>query len=246
MPENIKVLIVEDELGDYLDLRRQLERPYISILNDDAQLVQIATKDKLVHSIAAAKEAIRVVIPHIIFLDLKLAGIEDGTALIKWLYSEGLPSAVIITSVNATNRAFEIINTMGFMMRRLYFIQKPIRQYVLDQSIEQYLAYCAIQFENIFLKKDDIIYCEGRGDYVDIYLTNGNFKIIKSTVTRLYEKLGKGEFLRPGSTSKYILKRTKIKEVDIRDQTITLISDPEKILKEIPNPHVMAVHNFLN
>lgn len=62
----------------------------------------------------------------------------------------------------------------------------------------------------VFLKPDEILYCEGDGNYTSIYLIDGEKLFITQTLKKLSEKLNDIEFFRVHNS--FIINLSKVKE----------------------------------
>jgi two-component system, LytTR family, response regulator len=62
----------------------------------------------------------------------------------------------------------------------------------------------------VFLKPDEILYCEGDGNYTSVFLANGEKLFLTKTLKKLGEKLGEAEFYRVHNS--FIINLTKVRE----------------------------------
>lgn len=62
----------------------------------------------------------------------------------------------------------------------------------------------------IFLKPDEVLYCEGDGNYTTIFLLNGDKILITQTLKKISEKLGDVDFFRVHNS--FIINLSRVKE----------------------------------
>lgn len=79
----------------------------------------------------------------------------------------------------------------------------------------------------IFLTSDEIIYCEGDGNYTNIYLEKGKKLLISQTLKKVEEKLPPDEFFRVHNS--YIINLSQVREYLKTDGYVVLMNE-----KKIP------------
>jgi len=62
----------------------------------------------------------------------------------------------------------------------------------------------------VFLRPDEILYCEGDGNYTSVFLANGEKLFLTKTLKKLSDKLGEEDFFRVHNS--FIINLTKVRE----------------------------------
>ena len=73
----------------------------------------------------------------------------------------------------------------------------------------------------LFLKPDEITYCEGDGNYTSIFLEDGGKIFLTQTLKKVEEKLTSGEFFRVHNS--YVVNLTKVREYLKNDAYLIMI-----------------------
>jgi two-component system LytT family response regulator len=72
----------------------------------------------------------------------------------------------------------------------------------------------------VFLKPEEVVYCEGDGNYTSIYLENGEKLFITQTLKKLSEKLNDEVFFRVHNS--FIINLSKVREYMKTDSYVTM------------------------
>lgn len=78
----------------------------------------------------------------------------------------------------------------------------------------------------MFLKPDELMYCEGDGNYTSVFLESGDKLFITQTLKKIEEKLGGGEFYRIHNS--YVINLTKVREY-LKTDSMVIMTDGRNI-----------------
>ncbi len=233
----IKVVLIDDEPKALQSLKWEIEN-----FCPEAEILAMFDDPKLALSYLKNTENI-----HCIFLDIEMPGM-DGFQLLDQVPDRNF--AVIITT------AYDQYGINAIKERALDYLLKPIDSDDLVKSMEkvkEYLKTTSLKdhFEEtlmkmivesnpstkrigincdgkiVFLSPNEIIYCEGDGNYTSIFLEDGQKLFITQTLKKLEEKLDGPEFFRVHNS--YIINLTKVREYFKTDSYVVLSND-----KQIP------------
>lgn len=191
MGKKFRVLIVDDEFLAREGLRRLLgQYPDIEIVGE-------------ADSVETAAQAIKVVEPDVVFLDIQMPG-ETGFNLFNRVDVNF--KVVFVTAFdNYAIRAFEV-NALDYLLKPLnpLRVAQTIARLGEERSTTNvkgklnYDDYIFIDTKsrNGFVKVDSIAYIMAAGDYSEIYLNNGEKRMMLRTLREWEEKLPEKYFFR--------------------------------------------------
>ncbi|UBM59846.1 LytTR family DNA-binding domain-containing protein [Marinilongibacter aquaticus] len=78
----------------------------------------------------------------------------------------------------------------------------------------------------VFLKPDEVLYCEGDGNYTSVFLENGEKFFVTQTLKKMEERLQGDEFFRIHNS--YIINLTKVREY-IKNDALVIMTDGRNI-----------------
>jgi two-component system LytT family response regulator len=195
MEKNITAIIIDDEQSARKILKSILESycPHITLLGE-------------ANSISSGKALIKEVNPHVIFLDVEMPG-GSGFDLLKEIGP--IQSEIIFTTAH-NHYAINAIRSFA-----LDYLLKPINPQELVEAVskikhkdvrmtyklidllsqqlvskKEYADQLAIPSANGFeiIKVEDVMYCEGDGNYTTFYLA-GDQKLVSSKTLKEYERI---------------------------------------------------------
>lgn len=226
----IKVAIIDDEPKAIESLKWELEN-----FCPDVEVVAIFTDPR--KGLLFFKES-----PEIdcIFLDIEMPQM-DGFRFLDQLLDRNF--AVIITT------AYDQYGINAIKERALDYLLKPIdsddlmlacskvKEFQLQHSItdkfeETLLSVMSntqdsnkriginVDGKIVFLKPDEVIYCEGEGNYTSIFLANGEKLFLTQTLKKVSEKLSEPIFFRVHNS--FIINLSKVREYFKSDAYIVM------------------------
>ena len=186
--------------------------------------------------------------PDIVFIDIEMPG-KNGFELIKELRNINFkPTFIFITAFN--KYAIEAIKLAVFD-----YLLKPIDPCELKTTLSRYkindsqkafekkidlllhlLVQPKIQFNtvkgSIFIKLENIVYCEANGNYTYLYMLDDKKELISGNIGAIQKLLSSDNFVRISRT--YIINKNLIKDINWRHNKCELMSN-ERLLKiDIP------------
>lgn len=210
--ENIRTLIIDDEVLVRVNLRYQLSKfAEIKVLSE-AENAEEALEMILFHK------------PDLIFLDIKMPQ-KSGLDVLDWLNQQKINCGVIFITAYP-EYAQEVINNLIDVegnKRFVKYIIKPNQDYLLKECLREFLNLQFVTFEQIIdhrratqiIRFQDIIYCEGNGAYSDIYLSKGEKIMVCKSIGELEEMLPEFYFFRTGRS--HIIQFNKVSQIIARD-----------------------------
>lgn len=136
----------------------------------------------------------------IVFLDIRMPGL-SGLEISKRL---GTQQLVIFTT------AFSEYAVEGFNVQAVDYLLKPYTQERFNQAVDRALQFLKVRLDGteekfLFLRADyslykialaDILFIEGLGDYLKIFIENQRTLVVRMTMKTIIEKLPSHDFLR--------------------------------------------------
>ena len=198
MDQPINVFIVDDEYQSRLVIVKMLARYFT-----DLQLLGQAG------SVSEAIEGINTLQPQLIFLDVKLSG-ESGFDVLDRLSHTSFETIFTTGHEEYAVKAFRY-SAVDYLVKPIDFVeleravQKAVRRIRLrlfseacQFGMQQGQATPGQKLMNkiavptteglLFIGVGDIIYCQGQGNYTEIFLSNGQ-KITSSNTLKSYEEM---------------------------------------------------------
>lgn len=201
-----KALIIDDEPLARLELKRMLqEHPEIDVKGEAG-------------SVAEAMEAIRILLPDLLFLDIDL-GTQTGFDLLEKV---ARTFRVIFVT------AYDEFAIRAFRVNALDYLLKPIHPDRLEESVSRLGNSFSLEsgpglkpFDKILVSHlrysrlvtvSDIAYIEACGDYTRIHTRDGFSGTLHHTIKRWMERLPEKMFLQ--SHRSYIVNTDRIKRLE--------------------------------
>jgi len=244
--DQLKILIVEDELIIAEDIKRQL-------LEIGYDVIGIAS------SYSGALKIIETKIPDLAIVDIVIKGPKSGIDLGRHLHDELNIPFIYLSSHSDKNTIKQAKDSHPNA-----YLLKPFRPESLFASIE--IAICnaslnekpqdkEVKIESLvvkdclFIKKghlfykikvSEILFVKGEGNYLEIYLQNGKKHLIRSTINNFIQNLSKYAFFQCHKS--YII---NLEFIDIVSYTFVKIKEYEiPLSKSKKEELLMAMKKF--
>ena len=199
----IRAIIVDDELKSCQNLER--------LLLDFCDNVEVSA---LCQTVAAGMEAIAQHKPHLVFLDVQMKG-ETGFDLLSKIspidfeivfitaYSEYAIKAFRFSAIDYLLKPIDLedlkIAVEKVEHKKNVDIAARIEQLmhnIKPVSTKQYKLAIPSSDGMVFVKIDDIIYCEASGNYTIFYIADGKKYIVSRTLKEYEDLLADSDFFR--------------------------------------------------
>ena len=234
MKENLKVLIVEDEL---------LIAETISIFLEERGHQSIG----FAISYEEALDQINAELPDIVLIDVRLYGLKSGVDLASYLISNHPSIPFVFLTSQFDKRIVESI--MG--TRPAGYLAKPLQKeslwttleitynnYLLNQTSKKKIQVFDGQ-KSIFIEEDHIILVEADHVYIKIITNDGNTILSRGTLTQILDELSPSKFQKCHRS--YIVNIEKVEsytstELRISDHVIPISRSRKNDILSLFNP----------
>lgn len=193
----IPTIIIEDQIDIIPLLEKYVHRCH--------ELRLIATSNTADGGIQLIKEKK----PALILLDIQLKGEKSGIDILEWMNEEGIQGSIIFITAYP-EYAPTIINNLSFNRKQRFisFLQKPLEEAMLKESIQRLLASqytCFNQKEKDctvtkMICFEDILYCEGDGAYTHLFLADEKRILVSENLKLIQQRLPETYFYRTGKS----------------------------------------------
>ncbi len=191
----IKTVLIDDEQNNSIYLKGLLKEHFAAV-----DIVGVAT------NASDGEILVRKLQPQLVFLDVEMPGITGFELLQKM--QPIIFEVIFVTAYNHyALQAFEV-NAVGYLTKPIAVqsfkqtvqaVINRIKEKNINQGLLQILEQSQLQNSDtkiplatqnslVFVKQNDIVYCESSGNYTQFYLTN-NKQILVSRQLGEYEKL---------------------------------------------------------
>jgi two-component system LytT family response regulator len=240
MEQKLNALVVDDEENARILLNSLLEE---TLLFKDIRLVQ---------SVDAAYDELRIFEPDIIFLDIKMPG-KDGFSFIQDLpLKYKVNKIVFVTAYDQyaikaiKNQAFDYllkpVNRKELTQCVLRFIEQQnedinVKRPIKKAESSERLTRIRVNTRTgtLFINPADILYCKAEGNYTSV-CTGKKHHLCSMNLGKVAELLPKNGFIRVGRS--YIVNFEYITMLDRKECTILLVREGESVTVKIPRQHL--------
>lgn len=226
--DQLKILIVEDELIVAEDIKKQL-------LGIGYEIIGMAS------SYDEALQILNTKVPDLVIVDIILKGPKTGIDLGRYLHNEVKIPFIYLSSHSDKSTVEQAKNTHPNA-----YLLKPFRSDNLFASIEVAIGNASVTHEIhnkeiciethvvkdcLFIKKgnlfykvkiNDILFIKSEGNYLEIYVQNGNKHLIRSTINNFIQFLSQFTFFQCHKS--YII---NLEYIDIISYTFVKIKEHE-------------------